>query len=362
LAQKLVISIDAMGGDYGPTVAIGGAARALERHPGIYFLLHGDKALIEPLLEPHEALKQASEIRHAASSIAMDVKPGQALRHGRDSSMGRAIASVAEKEAAVAVSSGNTGALMALAMFQLRTLPGIDRPAIAAIWPTLRGESVVLDCGANVDCSAGQLVDFAVMGAAFAQVVFGLKQPSVGLLNIGSEEIKGHEQVKRAAQILRGVDLPMVFHGFVEGDDIGAGAVDVVVTDGFTGNIALKTAEGTAKLVVHYLSAALKRSLFSRLGALFAAGALRMLKTKLDPRAANGGVFLGLQGVVVKSHGGTDALGFAAALDLAVDMAAENLPSRIAADIAKLAPELAAAGLRAESAAAAAAPASEAAS
>ena len=346
-----------MGGDHGPAVAIGGAARALERHPATCFLLHGDQALIEPLLASQAALKAASEIRHTASAIAMDAKPGQALRHGRDSSLWRAIGSVADKEAAVAVSAGNTGALMAIAMFQLRTLPGIDRPAIAAIWPTMRGESVVLDCGANVDSSAVELVDFAVMGAAFAQVVFGLKRPSVGLLNIGSEEVKGNEQVKRAAQILRGVDLPMEFCGFIEGDDIGAGTVDVVVTDGFTGNVALKTAEGTAKLVGHYLSEALKRSLFSRLGALLATGALRMLKTKLDPRAANGGVFLGLQGVVVKSHGGTDALGFASALDLAVDMAAENLPSRIAADIAKLAPELEAAGDKP-----APAPASEAAS
>jgi glycerol-3-phosphate acyltransferase PlsX len=349
-----------MGGDHGPAVAIGGAAHALERHPATHFLLHGDRALIEPLLGQHAGLKAASEIRHTASAIAMDAKPGSALRHGRQSSLWQAIASVADKEAAVAVSAGNTGAVMAIAIFLLRTLPGIDRPAIAAIWPTQRGESIVLDVGANVDCSAGQLVDFAVMGAAFAQVVFGLKRPSVGLLNIGSEEIKGHEQVKRAAQLLRSVDLPMNFQGFVEGDDIGAGTVDVVVTDGFTGNIALKTAEGTAKLVGFYLSAALKRSLFGRLGAVLAVGALRTLKQKLDPRAANGGVFLGLQGVVVKSHGGTDALGFASALDLAADMAAENLPSRIASDMAKLAPELQAAGLRAV--AGAPAPASEAAS
>jgi phosphate acyltransferase len=343
-----------MGGDHGPAVAIGGAARALERHPSAHFLLHGERAQIEPLLEHHAELKAACEIRHTPLMIGMDAKPGHALRHGRQSSLWQAIAAVADKEAAVAVSAGNTGALMAISMFLLRTLPGIDRPAIAAIWPTQRGESVVLDVGANVDCSAGQLVDFAVMGAAFAQVVFGLKRPTVGLLNIGAEEIKGNEAVKRAAQILRGVDLPLLFHGFVEGDDIGAGTVDVVVTDGFTGNIALKTAEGTAKLVGSYLAAALKRSLFSRIGALFAMGALRILRAKLDPRAANGGVFLGLQGVVVKSHGGTDALGFASALDLAVDMAAENLPSRIAADIARLAPELEAAGLNRENTALAA--------
>jgi glycerol-3-phosphate acyltransferase PlsX len=327
-----------MGGDYGPVVAIGGIAHALERHPGTRFLVHGDRALIEPLLAAEAGLSSACEIRHTNSAIPMDAKPSQALRNGRQSSMWNAIAALADKEAEVAVSAGNTGALMAIAMYQLRTLPGIDRPAIAVLWPTLRGESVVLDVGANVDCNASQLVDFAIMGAGFASAVFGLKRPTVGLLNIGSEDVKGNEAVKGAAQILRNADLPLAFEGFVEGNDISAGTVDVIVTDGFTGNVALKTAEGTARLIASYLSAALRRSLFSRLGALLAAGALRTLKAKLDPRAVNGGVFLGLQGVVVKSHGGTDALGFAAALDLAVDMAAENLTDRIAADIAKLAP------------------------
>jgi phosphate acyltransferase len=254
------------------------------------------------------------------------------LRRGRNTSMWHAIEAVQKKEAQVAVSAGNTGALMAVSMFQLRTLDGIDRPAIAALWPTRRGQSVVLDVGANVECDAQQLVDFAIMGEAFARAVLGLARPTVGLLNVGAEDMKGHDAVKAAAQILREVDLPMEFRGFVEGDDIAEGSVDVVVTDGFTGNIALKTAEGTAKLVAGFLRAALKRSFFGRLGALIASGALGTLRRKLDPRAANGGIFLGLNGIVVKSHGGTDSVGFASALDMAIDMARAGVMAKIAAD------------------------------
>jgi glycerol-3-phosphate acyltransferase PlsX len=266
----------------------------------------------------------------------MSAKPSQALRSGRESSMGRALMAVAEGEAKAAVSAGNTGALMAIARHVLGSLAGIDRPAIAVLWPTIRGETVVLDVGANVGCDEEQLVTFAVMGAAFARVVFGLERPTVGLLNIGTEEVKGNDAVKAAAQILRAIDLPMRFHGFVEGDDISTGTVDVVVTDGFTGNVALKTAEGTAKLIAHYLKCALSRSLFARIGALFASGAFRALRQKMDPRAVNGGVFLGLNGTVVKSHGATDALGFAAAVDLAIDMAVSDLPKTIAMDLAHL--------------------------
>jgi glycerol-3-phosphate acyltransferase PlsX len=268
--------------------------------------------------------------------VHMSEKPSQALRRGRNSSMWNAIESVAKREADVAVSSGNTGALMAISMFRLGIIEGIQRPAIAVIWPTMRGQSVVLDVGANAGCDANQLVDFAVMGEAFARTIFGIDRPTVGLLNIGEEEVKGIEPVKRAAHILRASRLPIEFCGFVEGDDIGAGAVDVVVTDGFTGNVALKTAEGTAKLVTHYLKSALKRSFFGRLGAIFATGALRALKKKLDPRSLNGGVFLGLNGVVVKSHGSADALGFASAIDLAIDMASSDMLSRISSDRAGL--------------------------
>jgi len=240
---------------------------------------------------------------------------------------------VKKKDAEVAVSAGNTGALMAMSMVQLGTLPGIARPAIAALWPTKRGQSVVLDVGANVSVNAEQLVDFAVMGEAFARAILGLERPTVGILNVGSEDVKGNDSVKGAAHILRNnASLPIEFSGFVEGDDIAEGTVDVVVTDGFTGNVALKTAEGTAKLVTHFLRSALMRSFLGRLGAFFAGGALGTLRRKLDPRASNGGIFLGLDGVVVKSHGGTDELGFASALDMAIAMVRAGVVTKIIDD------------------------------
>ena len=326
-----------MGGDAGPAAILAGAAIARRRHPKVRFLLHGDEAILAPIFARHRVLAKCAEIRHAPGVVHMSEKPSQALRRGRNSSMWNAIESVAKREADVAVSSGNTGALMAISMFRLGVIEGIQRPAIAVIWPTMRGQSVVLDVGANAGCDASQLVDFAVMGEAFARAIFGIDRPTVGLLNIGEEEVKGIEPVKRAAQILRASRLPIEFCGFVEGDDIGAGAVDVVVADGFTGNVALKTAEGTAKLVTHYLKSALKRSFFGRLGAILATGALRALKKKLDPRSLNGGVFLGLNGVIVKSHGSADALGFASAIDLAIDMASSDMLSRISSDRAGLA-------------------------
>jgi glycerol-3-phosphate acyltransferase PlsX len=337
VVRELILSLDAMGGDAGPAAILAGAAIARRRHPKVRFLLHGDEAILKPLFARHRVLARCAEIRHAPGVVHMSEKPSQALRRGRNSSMWNAIESVAKREADVAVSSGNTGALMAISMFRLGVIEGIQRPAIAVIWPTERGQSVVLDVGANAGCDASQLVDFAVMGEAFARAIFGIDRPTVGLLNIGEEEVKGIEPVKRAAHILRASRLPIEFCGFVEGDDIGAGAVDVVVADGFTGNVALKTAEGTAKLVTHYLRSALKRSFFGRLGAILATGALRALKKKLDPRQLNGGVFLGLNGVVVKSHGSADALGFASAIDLAIDMASSDMLSRISSDRAGLA-------------------------
>jgi glycerol-3-phosphate acyltransferase PlsX len=337
VVRELILSLDAMGGDAGPAAVLAGAAIARRRHPKVRFLLHGDEAVLAPLFARHRILAKCAEIRHAPGVVHMSEKPSQALRRGRNSSMWNAIEAVAKREADVAVSSGNTGALMAISMFRLGVIEGIQRPAIAVIWPTMRGQSVVLDVGANAGCDASQLVDFAVMGEAFAQAIFGIDRPTVGLLNIGEEEVKGIEPVKRAAQILRASRLPIEFCGFVEGDDIGVGVVDVVVADGFTGNVALKTAEGTAKLVAHFLKSALKRSFFGRLGAIFATGALRALKKKLDPRSLNGGVFLGLNGVVVKSHGSADALGFASAIDLAIDMASSDMLSRISADRAGLA-------------------------
>jgi glycerol-3-phosphate acyltransferase PlsX len=338
MAGELILSIDAMGGDAGPGVVVAALARAVVRHPAVRFLLHGDEAQLKPLFVKRAAkLASRVEIRHAQDRVRMDEKPSQALRRGRNTSMWRAIEAVSKKEAEVVVSAGNTGALMAMSMFQLRTIPGIDRPAIAAVFPTKRGQSVVLDVGANVQCDATQLVDFAVMGEAFARAILGLERPTVALLNVGSEDQKGHDEVRGAATILRNAKLPIEFCGFIEGDDIADGTVDVVVTDGFTGNIALKTAEGTARLVVHYMRSALRRSFFGRIGGVLASGALGVMRRKLDPRASNGGIFLGLNGVVVKSHGGTDAMGFASAVDMAVDMARAGVIPKIIADHAAVA-------------------------
>jgi len=332
LAGELTVSIDAMGGDAGPGVVVAALARSAIRHPAVKFLLHGDETLLEPLFAKRAKLADRVSIRHTTERVRMEEKPSLALRRGRNTSMWRAIESVAKREAEVAISAGNTGALMAMSMFQLRTIEGIERPAIAALFPTKRGQSVMLDCGANVESSADQLVEFAVMGEAFARGILGLERPSVALLNVGSEDMKGHEAVRNAAHILRNVSLPIEFYGFIEGDGIAEGTVDVIVTDGFTGNVALKTAEGTAKMIAEYLRNALRRTLFGRMGAVLAGGALKMLRRKLDPRAYNGGIFLGLNGVVVKSHGGTDALGFASALDMAIDVARAGIIPRIAAD------------------------------
>jgi glycerol-3-phosphate acyltransferase PlsX len=247
-----------------------------------------------------------------------------------------AIDAVKKGQASVAVSAGNTGALMAMAKFHLRTLPGISRPAIAALWPTLRGESIVLDVGASIGADAQHLVDLAIMGSAMARVVFDLQNPSVGLLNIGVEEVKGLEEVRDAHRVLRGMTGNLDYRGFVEGDDIGQGAVDVVVTEGFAGNIALKTAEGTAKQIAAYLRSAMSRTLMARIGYFFARQAFKTLKDKMDPRKVNGGVFLGLNGVVIKSHGGTDAEGFAAAVDLGYDMARYDVIAKISQSIGPL--------------------------
>lgn len=317
------IAIDAMGGDHGPKVVIAGAAMALERHPEMRFLIFGQEKAVMPVLDAHPALKAASTFTHTDVSIKMDEKPSQALRLGRyKSSMWRAIQAVRDEEADACVSAGNTGALMAMSMFCLKTMPQVERPAIAAIWPTVRGESIVLDVGASIGADASHYVNLAVLGAAMARIVFDMERPSVGLLNVGREEIKGIEAVKEAGRTLREADLPNLdYHGFVEGDDLGKGTVDVVVTEGFTGNIALKTAEGTAKQIGEYLRAAMGRTWRAKLGYLLAKPAFDALRAKMDPSRANGGVFLGLEGVVIKSHGGADEKGFAAAIDIAYDMA-----------------------------------------
>ncbi|MGP0090503.1 MAG: phosphate acyltransferase PlsX [Xanthobacteraceae bacterium] len=331
MPQKVRIALDAMGGDHGPSVVVPGAELSLSRHPDIEFVLFGDQAAIGPLLDAHPSLKPATRIVHTEVAVAMDAKPSQALRTGRwKSSMWRAIDAVKKGEADVAVSAGNTGALMAMAKFNLKTMAGISRPAIAALWPTLRGESIVLDVGASIGADAEHLVDLAAMGSAMARVLFDLDRPTVGLLNIGVEEVKGLEPVREAARLLRERALPHIeYFGFVEGDDIGKGTVDVVVTEGFAGNIALKSAEGTARQLAQYLRSAMSRTWRAKLGYLLAREAFRALGEKMDPRRANGGVFLGLTGIVIKSHGGTDAQGFAAAVDLGYDMARYDVLAKI---------------------------------
>ncbi|KPB01761.1 phosphate acyltransferase PlsX [Ahrensia marina] len=333
----VTISVDAMGGDHGPSVLIPGAAISLERHPELKFIFYGKEKDVQPEIDKFPKLKAASKFVHCDVSVRMDDKPSQALRQGRwKSSMWKAIEAVKTGEADVCVSAGNTGALMAMSRFCLRTMADIERPAIAAIWPTLRGESIVLDVGATIGADAQQLVDFSVMGAAMARAMIENPKPTVGLLNVGVEEIKGQEEVKEAGRLLRDADLPTLeYHGFVEGDDLGKGTVDVVVTEGFSGNIALKTAEGTARQIGEYLRAAMGHSFMSRIGYLFARSAFKRLGEKMDPRKVNGGVFLGLNGVVIKSHGGTDSEGFAAALDMGHDMVRNELQSKIDIDIKK---------------------------
>jgi len=331
MSQKVRIALDAMGGDVGASVVVPGAAISLSRHPGTEFLLVGKRDQIEEQLAKHPALKAASRIIHTDVTVSMEDKPSQALRRGRKvSSMWLAIDAVKKGEADVAVSAGNTGALMAMARFHLRTLPGIDSPAIAAVWPTLRGDSVVLDLGATIGGDARHLVGLAVMGGAMASVLLNLPRPTVGLLNIGTEEIKGHEEIREAGEMLRAMNLPQFeYVGFVEGDGIGKGAADVIVTEGFSGNIALKAAEGTARQMSEFLRAAMARTWRSKLGYLFARNAFRELRDKLDPKKSNGGVLLGLNGVVVKSHGGTDAEGFAYAVDVGYEMVRYDLLTKI---------------------------------
>jgi phosphate acyltransferase len=331
MVEKVRIALDAMGGDHGPGVVVAGAELALARHPASEFQFFGNSALIAPLLNGKPKLKAVSRLVHTEVAVRMEDKPSQALRYGRwKSSMWLTIDAVKKGDADMAVSAGNTGALMAMSKFNLKTLPGIERPAIAALWPTLRGESIVLDVGASIGADADHLVDLALMGAATARILFDLDRPTVGLLNIGVEEAKGLEQVREAARILRDENFAELdYQGFVEGDDIGRGKVDVVVTEGFSGNIALKTAEGTARQIGQYLRGAMSRSLSARIGYFFARSAFRQLRERMDPRRANGGVFLGLNGIVIKSHGGADAEGFAAAIELGHGVVRDELLTRI---------------------------------
>ncbi len=337
MPDKVRIALDAMGGDHGASVLLPGADISLTRHPDIEYLLFGNNANIEPLLAGLSRLKAKSKVIHTDVAIRMDDKPSQALKRGRwKSSMWLTIDAVKKGEADVAVSAGNTGALMAMARFDLKMMQGIERPAIAALWPTLKGESVVLDVGASIGADEHHLINLAVMGSAMARVLFDIERPTVGLLNIGVEEVKGLEQVREAGRMLRENSTPhFEYRGFVEGDDIVKGVVDVVVTEGFAGNIALKSAEGTARQFGQYLRSAMNRTWAARIGYLLARQAFQTLRDKMDPRKANGGVFLGLNGVVIKSHGGADAEGFAAAIDMGYDMVRYELLAKIGQSMAR---------------------------
>jgi len=336
LSERMTLSIDAMGGDNAPHMVVEGVHLALKKKPGVRFLLFGDEEQLKPLVARFPDVESASEIRHTSGVVTNEEKAAKALRSGRNSSMRLAINAVHNGEADGVVSAGNTGALMAMAKFVLKTLPGIARPAIATCFPTMRSQTVMLDLGANVECDAENLVQFAVMGEVFGRSVLGIKNPSVGLLNVGVEDLKGNSSVKEAAGILQDSDLPISFYGFVEGDDIAKGTVDVIVTDGFTGNIALKTAEGTAKLFGSFLKESLTSSVFATIGAILAKPALNKFKMRMDPRKYNGAMFLGLNGVCVKSHGGTDGFGFSNAVLVAEELIANAINQSIREDFTRV--------------------------
>lgn len=329
------IAIDAMGGDTGPVAMIAGASRALRTDPSLQFTFYGDERQVREELERHKNLRSGSQIVHSPEAIAPSDKPSQAIRRARTTSMGMAINAVKEHNADAALSGGNTGAMMAMSKLALRTMPGIDRPALAAVLPTLgENDVIMLDLGANTECDAQNLVQFAVMGSAYARTVLSISKPRVKMLNIGTEELKGTDELKDAAALLREADyLPFRFDGFTEGDQLSRGLIDVVVTDGFSGNIALKTAEGTARFVTDLLRRAFKSSLRSKAGFALSKPALNLLKVHLDPNNHNGAVFLGLNGLVVKSHGSANAKGVANAIQVAASMVRNDITRKIGEDL-----------------------------
>jgi glycerol-3-phosphate acyltransferase PlsX len=332
------IAVDAMGGDEGVRVMVSGAALARRRHEQFKFLLVGDETRIKAALDHHPNMRGASEILHCDDVVAGDEKPTAALRRAKTTSMGLAINAVKQGHCGAAVSAGNTGALMAMSKLALRTMPGIDRPALAALMPTLGDNDVcMLDLGANTECDARNLVQFAIMGAAYSRIVTGKDAPRVRLLNIGTEEIKGTDRLQEASAMLRAATgLALDFQGFVEADKINRGEVDVVVTDGFSGNIALKAIEGSARFVTDLLKTAFRSSLRSKFGFLVSRPATELLRHHLDPNNHNGGVFLGLNGVVVKSHGSANVQGVANAVNVTARLLEESLTERILADLAEL--------------------------
>ena len=345
MAEPPVLSVDAMGGDRGPEAVVAGLARATKTTPAMRAILHGDASVLKPLVAKRRGLDDHVTVRHAEGVVSMEDKPSQVMRGGKDTSMWSAVDAVRDGEAQAVVSCGNTGALMAVSMIRLRKLPGVDRPAIAILWPSRSeaGFNVMLDVGADIKADAGDLLRYALMGASYARNGLHLDRPRVGLLNVGTEEHKGrgelHEAHDLIAEAAEGAQFD--FAGFVEGGDIPGDRVDVIVTDGFTGNVALKTGEGTAAFVRDMLGEAFRATPFSKIGALFAMTSLTRLGKRIDPRRVNGGVFLGLKGTVVKSHGSADETGVAAALGLAWDLAeagfAERLQARVAAATARAA-------------------------
>lgn len=341
----VTISLDGMGGDHAPAIVIEGAARALKDHPSARFVVYGDEAQIKPLVAKHPALAAALTIHHTPDRITSDDKPALALRNGRQSSMRLAIDAVADGKAQAVVSAGNTGALMALAKFSLKVMPGIDRPAICTYMPTKKvgHGAVFLDLGANAECDSQNLLQFAVLGSVFSRELFKIEQPKIGLLNIGSEAMKGTDLVKETSELLETSPLPGVYAGYVEGDEILHGDFDVVVTDGFTGNVALKAIEGTAKFMGSLVKRTFKNSLLMKLGVilsipglLVALPALKAMVKRVDPRYYNGASLLGLRGLCIKSHGGTDAIGFANAISVAIDLASNQFTSKVEAELQKI--------------------------
>lgn len=338
MLRNIVISIDAMGGDRGPAPVVIGMAKSARKNSEIRYIVHGDEPTLRPLIAKRKELDGLVEIRHTEEVVPMEAKPSRVLRTGRKTSMSAALQTVEMGDARVAVSLGNTGALMAISMLRLRKAPGVERPAIAVMWPSRNtvGYNVVLDVGADVRADVTNLVQFSIMGSEYARISLGLPKPRVGLLNVGTEEHKGSSILHDAGKALSELSEPNGFEyvGFVEGGDISSSDVDVIVTDGFTGNVALKTAEGTATLIGDLLKDAFANSIFSRIGALFALTSLRRLRKRVDPRRENGGVFLGLNGAVVKSHGGADATGVSAAIKLAFNMARDDFAAGLAQQIA----------------------------
>jgi glycerol-3-phosphate acyltransferase PlsX len=331
----IVLSIDAMGGDLGPEAVVSGMSRSAAANPDIRFLVFGPKKKLKSLISKKKSLKGRCEIRDAKEVVSMDDKPSHIVRNGRKTSMWAAIEAVRNQEATVVVSCGNTGALMALSMIRLRKLPGVNRPAIAILWPSRnpQGFNVMLDVGADVRADAEDLLQYALMGVSYARNGLQLDHPRVGLLNVGTEEHKGRPELRDAHELISKAAVPAKFEfvGFVEGGDIPGKACDVIVTDGFTGNVALKTGEGTASLIGDRLKEAFSYSFLSRLASVLALTSLRRLRKKIDPRRVNGGVFLGLNGTVVKSHGAADATGVSAAIKLAFQLAQSGFSDRLAA-------------------------------